>query len=99
MKLACNGLLCLYLLGLLPAVAADTVSVPVGRQAAEMRHLDVPRRGMSKPDVEASFGVPRDKSTSVGEPPISYWDFEHYVVYFENDRVLHTVFKLTDSER
>lgn len=100
MKIPYSGILCFCLLSLIPGMAAaEAVKIPVGQQAAGMRDMDVPRRGMNKTDVEAAYGAPRDRSRAVGEPPISYWEFEHYFVYFENDRVLHTVFKRTDSER
>ena len=75
--------------------AAETVKIPVGQQAPDMRDLEVPKRGMSKGNVESEFGSPLTRSQAVGQPPISYWEFEHYFVYFESDRVLHTVFKPT----
>lgn len=100
MKIPYGGILCFCLLSFIPAVSvAENVKIPVGQQAAGMRDMDVPRRGMSKTEVEAAFGAPQAKSRAVGEPPVSYWEFEHYFVYFENDRVLHTVFKRTHSER
>jgi hypothetical protein len=33
------------------------------------------------------------KNSSVGEPPISSWEYEPFVVYFEYDRVIHSVAK------
>jgi hypothetical protein len=50
-----------------------------------------PARGMSKHRVETHFGKPRRKQPAVGSPPISRWDYDKYTVYFEGDRVLHTV--------
>jgi hypothetical protein len=52
-----------------------------------------PERGLTKASVEASWGAPRQKSAAVGDPPISSWDYEPFVVFFEYDRVLHTVVK------
>jgi hypothetical protein len=50
-----------------------------------------PARGVSMHRVEAHFGKPRRKQPAVGSPPISRWDYDKYTVYFEGDRVLHTV--------
>lgn len=52
-----------------------------------------PGRGLTKASVEANWGAPRQKSAPVGDPPISSWDYEPFVVFFEYDRVLHTVVK------
>jgi len=41
--------------------------------------------------VEAKFGVPATRHEAVGEPPISRWDYHGYTVFFEKDRVIHTV--------
>jgi hypothetical protein len=52
-----------------------------------------PLRGASKASVQSEWGEPRDRRGPVGEPPISRWDYDPFVVYFENDRVVHTVDK------
>jgi len=41
--------------------------------------------------VEQKFGAPANKSSSVGNPPITKWFYPHFVVVFENDKVLHAV--------
>lgn len=75
-----------------PALAQNT-RIPVGQQGADMQDLQIPRRGITKGAVEETFGSPLMKSNAVGDPPISYWEYDHYLVYFEYDRVLHTVIK------
>lgn len=76
----------------LPALA-DQVKVPVGQQQGERAASEVPRNGMDKQQVEKRFGAPRARKAAVGEPPISSWEYEHYVVYFEGDTVLRSVLK------
>ena len=52
-----------------------------------------PQNGMTRELVKANFGAPQATSDPVGEPPISSWEYEDYVVYYEYDLVLHTVMK------
>jgi hypothetical protein len=41
--------------------------------------------------VEQKFGAPANKSSPVGNPPITKWFYPNFVVVFENDKVLHAV--------
>lgn len=50
-----------------------------------------PRSGLTMADVEKVAGMPKAKHDAVGQPPITRWDYEGYSVYFEFDRVIHTV--------
>ena len=52
-----------------------------------------PTRGMSEASVEAKFGSPKSKQAAVGEPPISRWEYDNFIVYFEYDKVIHAVVK------
>lgn len=72
---------------------AEVIRVPVGQQATEKQALQTPSRGITKAQVRARFGDPREEFPAVGEPPISSWDYENYRVYFEGDLVLHAVLK------
>jgi len=76
-----------------PAVHADTLDVqkPNGRSTS-----DLPRRGMSMAQVEKRFGAPVDKLPTAGgdaprHPPINRWRYNGYTVYFERNRVIHSV--------
>jgi hypothetical protein len=80
---------------LAPAGMAETVKVPVGQQGADLKSVVIPKRGILKSAVVAQFGEPLSKSTPVGDPPITYWNYENYTVYFEYDRVLDTVLNYT----
>ncbi len=51
----------------------------------------VPIRGAMMKDVEAKFGAPTKKMPAVGQPGISRWQYAAFTVYFENNRVLHSV--------
>ncbi|AZT84192.1 hypothetical protein EHN06_11945 [Marinobacter sp. NP-4(2019)] len=81
-------------LGLSPmtSVIADEVKIPVGSQA-ERSEADLPRTGMSQASVRESWGTPRETRGPVGDPPISQWHYDGFVVYFEGSHVIHTVLK------
>lgn len=50
-----------------------------------------PQRGMTMQRVSDRWGEPRRRVAAVGEPPISRWQYDGFTVYFEHDRVIHTV--------
>jgi hypothetical protein len=50
-----------------------------------------PTRGMRMSTVEARFGAPQNRHPAVGEPPITRWDYPGFSVFFEHDRVIHSV--------
>lgn len=58
----------------------------------------LPAKGMSKAGVIASYGEPAQKRSPVGggsvhQPPITRWDYEGFVVVFENGHVVDAVQK------
>lgn len=53
--------------------------------------LDVPVKGELKSQVAKVFGEPVKRNAAVGEPPISSWEYPAFTVYFEKDRVIHSV--------
>jgi len=67
---------------LLDGIDADT-------QSASQR----PKSGMTMANVEKTYGEPAQKHATVGQPPITRWDYASFSVYFENDRVIHAVAK------
>lgn len=81
------------LTGSITHAVAQNLSIPVGQQVAELQGTEIPHRGMAQSAVEARYGDPLLKVDPVGVPPISRWDYDGYFVYFEGDRVLHTVLK------
>lgn len=76
----------------LPA-AADEVVIPVGQQAADKSTIERPHNGKTKEQVREKYGDPMEWSDPVGEPPISSWEYQDFIVYFEHDQVLHSVLK------
>ena len=77
-------------------VTAHADTFDVRKNAARSRHSDVPVRGMSMTQVEREFGVPVEKLPTRGgdaprHPPINRWRYNGYTVYFERNRVIHSV--------
>lgn len=75
------------LLAATPALA-ETLDTATGTPAAAGGH---PNRGSTMATVEGRYGAPTNRHAAVGNPPITRWDYPGFSVYFENDRVLHTV--------
>ena len=76
--------------GFFTAANADTLQMDGTAAAAEDGR---PTRGMTQARVESKYGAPDSKVAPVGDPPISRWEYENMVVYFEYDRVIHAVLK------
>lgn len=66
---------------------ADELQLTPAPEASSGR----PARGMSMDKVEATFGAPARRVSAVGDPPISRWEYPGFVVYFENNLVIHAV--------
>ena len=65
-------------------VVNDQLTVPASA-------VETPKRGSSMTDVEKHFGAPVEKHATVGQPPITRWDYNGFSVFFEHDRVIHAV--------
>lgn len=96
-KLRTNGLalvpkmvLMALLGGFFSAAGADTLQMDGTMASTDDGR---PSRGMTQASVESKFGAPNSKVAAVGEPPISRWEYQNFVVYFEYDRVIHAVLK------
>lgn len=50
-----------------------------------------PSQGMNMARVEQKFGPPMQKLPAVGEPPITRWQYGEFDVFFEYDKVIHSV--------
>lgn len=69
---------------------ADVIKVP--NRAPEVISLEnSPTRGMTKQQVESTYGSPQLKVGPTGNPSIYRWDYADYSVFFENNHVLHSV--------
>jgi hypothetical protein len=74
---------------------ADTVVVNEQVQVRESQ-VDRPKRGLTMSEVEKHFGAPVTRHAAVGggnphTPPITRWDYNGFSVFFESDRVIHSV--------
>lgn len=86
---------------LLVVLSALAVAIPARAPAEKIRietptvtsTLARPHRGMTTAAVQARFGAPKERRAAVGQPPISRWIYPQFVVYFEADRVIHSVVK------
>jgi hypothetical protein len=76
------------------SVSAETVQMPRPETAARVASsATLPNRGMTKAQVEQRFGAPQTKEGPTGEPPIFYWEYTDFTVYFESNYVIHAVNK------
>ena len=77
--------------GLLAGVAAGETLVVNDQLTVREAAGERPTRGMRMSAVEARFGAPQNRHATVGEPPITRWDYTGFAVFFEHDRVIHAV--------
>lgn len=82
---------------LAPAGAAVAETLVVDDQV-KLRESTVerPSRGATMQSVEQRYGQPNQRHNAVGgggpkHPPITRWDYPGFSVFFENDRVIHSV--------
>ena len=55
------------------------------------RGFPMPERGQSKSQVYDKFGQAEREYGPTGTPPIYYWEYTDFTVYFEGDYVIHAV--------
>ena len=87
MRMLRNVGLIVALLAVSPVlIQADTLNLgPLGPAT------EGPSRGSTMVDVETTIGPPQSTSGPVGDPPITVWHYPKFNVYFEYDKVLHSV--------
>ena len=52
-----------------------------------------PTRGMTQARVQSKYGSPVSTEAPIGDPPITRWVYQDFVVFFEYDKVIHAVAK------
>jgi hypothetical protein len=77
--------------GFVGSAGADTLDMRGTDSASRFEEAGKPTRGMSQARVEANFGTPQSRVSPVGDPPITRWEYESFVVFFEYDKVIHSV--------
>ncbi len=70
----------------------DDLKVPLSAKVKEPV-TGLPGQWKTMEEVRAAHGDPFETKGPVGEPPITQWFYRDFVVYFEHDQVIHTVFK------
>lgn len=85
--------LCLLLLLPLPVLAQSADAKPGDIDPGDIvvQVPGMPERGTSMDTVRARLGSPERRVGPVGEPPITRWVYDRFTVFFEHDRVLHSV--------
>lgn len=69
---------------------AESIKIPLGQQGSKLaQHL--PQRGQSQASVLHQHGEPIKRHASVGQPPITRWDYPEFTVYFEYNHVINSV--------
>ncbi len=51
----------------------------------------MPQRGLTMDEVVRYYGQPLSKKAPVGQPPISRWYYDGFVVVFEQNYVIHAI--------
>lgn len=72
-------------------IIEEDVNPGTSERAPRRSDVRVPTRGMDKENVRNIFGEPNREHAPVGDPPITRWDYADYSVFFEYDKVLHSV--------
>lgn len=72
------------------AAVAETIVVNDQVQVRESQ-IARPKGGITMDEVEKRFGAPVTRHPTVGQPPITRWDYNGFSVFFEHDRVIHAV--------
>jgi len=53
--------------------------------------IQTPHKGVNMASVRQQYGDPISEGGTIGDPPITRWEYDGFSVYFEHDRVLHSV--------
>ena len=93
MKNFISAALSITLLGIHSLGACETIKIPVGQQADKIWSGESPARGITKEQVEKKFGRPISQNGPTGQPPIFFWEYPDFTVYFEGNHVIHSVIK------
>lgn len=80
-------------MGLLGTVSAQNLDMSGAEGSHTFDQPGKPTRGMTQERVRANFGEPNSTVAAVGDPPISRWIYSDFVVFFEYDKVIHSVTK------
>lgn len=77
--------------GMAPAGAAEPRPGEIDPAEVVQTVPSMPPRGATMEAVRDRLGRPRARTDPVGDPPITRWVYDEFTVYFEHDRVIHSV--------
>ena len=80
-------------IGLLSIVNAQNLDMSGAEGSTTFDQAGKPTRGMTQERVQSNFGAPQSTVAAIGDPPISRWEYAGFVVFFEYDKVIHSVTK------
>ncbi len=86
---ACMVFALVLLSGALATASADILRSPDGGFTVQERD-GLPTRGQSQSAVTRQHGEPEQRHPTVGDPPITRWDYGDFSVFFEGEYVLHS---------
>lgn len=66
---------------------ADVFTIPNPENSSA--GIPRPQRGLSMEQVLTQFGAPLKRSDPVGNPPITRWHYQEFIVNFEGKWVIH----------
>jgi hypothetical protein len=90
MKITVKLLIPLALAGACAASMAETLVVDDQVMVRESG-VERPGKGATMKTVESKFGAPAARHPTVGQPPITRWDYPGFAVFFEGEHVIHSV--------
>jgi hypothetical protein len=90
MKIALMLLIPIALAGTCAAARAETLVVDDQVMVRESS-VERPAKGSTMKTVESKFGTPASRHPTVGQPPITRWDYPGFAVFFEGEHVIHSV--------
>jgi len=70
---------------------AEVLRIPISQQGQNT--VQLPSHGDQQAQVLQRYGEPDKRHPSVGQPPISRWDYPNFTVYFEHSTVVSSVQK------
>ncbi|AKJ95022.1 hypothetical protein TVD_06450 [Thioalkalivibrio versutus] len=88
-RTAASALVLALFAGAMATASADILRSPEGGFTVKERE-GAPTRGQSQSAVIRQHGEPEQRHATVGDPPITRWDYADFSVFFEGEYVLHS---------
>ena len=86
------GLLLAFAVAAAVPIAAQNLAIPEQARLAQAGE-QMPQRGMTMLQVKSAYGEPARRRAPIGDPPITRWEYDGFIVYFEHKHVIHSVHK------